>query len=209
MVSFRSKASPLRSVRRSPHQLISGRGQPVPQSLMRVARARGSKAGWDLSPLRHLSAQSSTGHTSTLDLISLLLLSVFGLRSSPFEDGTLRHHASFEIAPKRHEQLAQCYDGDTADAAFRGTDAQITIGLMRKLYGSAPPTIEGGRLGRSMTVVDPCGGRGARQRRNDRRLVRTVAIRTGDRSPQFRYPDECGSDSPVHCRPQYVELPAT
>jgi hypothetical protein len=29
----------------------------------------GSKAGWDLSPLRHLAAQSSTGHTSTLDLI--------------------------------------------------------------------------------------------------------------------------------------------
>ena len=35
----RSKASPLRGVRHSPHQLISGRVQPVPQSLMRVARA--------------------------------------------------------------------------------------------------------------------------------------------------------------------------
>src|SRR5678815_5162567 len=30
-------------VRRSPHQLISGRVQPVPRSLMRIARARGSK----------------------------------------------------------------------------------------------------------------------------------------------------------------------
>src|SRR5215813_4749216 len=62
------------------------------------------------------------GHTSTLDLI-IFSYRVFGLRSSPFEDGTLRHHASFKITPERHEQLAcQRHDGDTADAAFRGTD---------------------------------------------------------------------------------------
>jgi hypothetical protein len=96
----------------------------------------GSKAGWDLSPLRHLSAQSSTGHTSNLGSHKLLL-SVFGLRSSPFEDGTFRHHASFKITPERHEELAcQRHDGDTADAAFRGTDtrpepdAQIAVGLI-------------------------------------------------------------------------------
>src|ERR1700721_3480155 len=34
------QGEPFACVRRSPHQLISGRGQPVPRSLMRVARAR-------------------------------------------------------------------------------------------------------------------------------------------------------------------------
>src|SRR5258706_11934672 len=59
------------------------------------------------------------------------------VRSSPFEDGTSRHHASFKITPKRHQQLAcQRHDGDAADAAFRGTDtrpepdAQIAVGLI-------------------------------------------------------------------------------
>src|SRR5215470_20284318 len=66
-----------------------------------------------------------------------LLLPVFGLRSSPFEDGTLRHHASFKITPERHQQLAcQRHNGGTADAAFRATDtrpepdAQIAVGLI-------------------------------------------------------------------------------
>src|SRR3981189_567445 len=66
-----------------------------------------------------------------------LLLSVFGFRSSPLEDGTSRHYASFKITPERHQQLArQRHDGDAADAAFRGTDtrpepdAQIAVGLI-------------------------------------------------------------------------------
>jgi hypothetical protein len=49
----------------------------------------------------------------------------------------LRHHASFKITPKRHQQLAcHRHDGDAADAAFRGTDtrpepdAQIAVGLI-------------------------------------------------------------------------------
>jgi hypothetical protein len=37
------QGEPFACVRRSPHQLISGRVQPVPRSLMRIARARGSK----------------------------------------------------------------------------------------------------------------------------------------------------------------------
>src|ERR1700719_5661 len=48
-----------------------------------------------------------------------------------------RHHASFKITPKRHQQLAcQRHNGDAADAAFRGTDtrpepdAQIAVGLI-------------------------------------------------------------------------------
>src|SRR4029077_13857725 len=67
--------------------------------------------------------------------IHKLLLPVFNLRSSPFEDGTSRHQASFKITPKRHQQLAcQRHDGDAADAALRGTDtrpepdAQIAVG---------------------------------------------------------------------------------
>jgi hypothetical protein len=49
----------------------------------------------------------------------------------------LRHHASFKMTPKRHQQLAcHRHDGDAADAAFRGTDtrpepdAQIAVGLI-------------------------------------------------------------------------------
>src|SRR6202008_1642549 len=69
--------------------------------------------------------------------IHKLLLSVFDLRSSPVEDGTSRHHASFKITPKRHQQLArQRHNGDATDAAFRGADtrpepdAQIAVGLI-------------------------------------------------------------------------------
>jgi hypothetical protein len=58
-------------------------------------------------------------------------------RSSAFEEGTLRDDACFKITPERHEQLAcQRHNGDTADAAFRGTDtrpqpdAQIAVGLI-------------------------------------------------------------------------------
>ena len=68
-----------------------------------------------------------------------LVLSVFAVRSSPLEDGTVWHQASFKITPKRNQQLAcQRHDGDAADAALRDTDtrpepdAQIAVGLIAK-----------------------------------------------------------------------------
>jgi hypothetical protein len=64
------QGEPFACVRRSPHQLISGRVQPVPRSLMRIARGAGLQGGWDHSLPRRLSALSRPGHTSTLDLIS-------------------------------------------------------------------------------------------------------------------------------------------
>ena len=88
--------------------------------------------------------------------IHKLLLSIFDLRSSPFEDGTSRHQASFKITPKRHQQLAcQCHNGDAADAAFRGTDsrpvpnAQIAFGLIAQPHpgefdpGGSPLSVAG------------------------------------------------------------------
>jgi hypothetical protein len=56
------------------------------------------------------------------------------VRSSPFEDGTSRHHASFKITPKRHQQLAcQRHDGDAADAERRMTTQKpaLPIGSSR------------------------------------------------------------------------------
>src|SRR5580704_3647401 len=102
---------------------------------MRVARARAPRG---MGPF---STAASFSHVEIRSHIHLgfhkLLLSAFDLRSSPFEDGTLRHHASFKITPKRHQQLAcHRHDGDTADAAFRGADtrpepdAQIAVGLI-------------------------------------------------------------------------------
>jgi hypothetical protein len=65
---------------------------------MRIARARGSKGDGTFLFRGVFQPLPGTGHTSTLDLIKLLL-SVFDLRSSPFEDSPLRHHASFKIMP--------------------------------------------------------------------------------------------------------------
>ena len=68
-----------------------------------------------------------------------LVLSVFAVRSSPLEDGTVWHQASFKITPERDQQLAcQRHDGDAADAALCDTDtrpepdAQIAVGLIAK-----------------------------------------------------------------------------
>src|SRR5215475_11585987 len=97
MISVRSKASPLRGVRRSPHQLISGRVKPVPRSLMRVARARAPRG---MGPFSAAASFSHVGLRSHIHLGShKLLLSEFDLHSLPLEDGTSRHQASFKITP--------------------------------------------------------------------------------------------------------------
>src|SRR5882757_3783009 len=135
MVSFRSKASPLRACGTRRTNLYPAGFNPF-QNPSCALRGRGLQGGWDLSLPRHLSALARC--RSHIHLGSRkLLLSVFGLRSSPFEDGTSRHHAGFKITPERHQQLArQRHDGDAADAAFRGTDtrpepdAQIAVGLI-------------------------------------------------------------------------------
>src|SRR3981189_1382043 len=135
MVSFRSKASPLRACGTRRTNLYPAGFNPF-QNPSYALRGRGLQGGWDLSLPRHLSALARC--RSHIHLGSRkLLLSVFGFRSSPLEDGTSRHHASFKITPERHQQLArQRHDGDAADAAFRGTDtrpepdAQIAVGLI-------------------------------------------------------------------------------
>src|SRR5258708_29390103 len=123
MVSFRSKASPLRACGTRRTNLYPAGFNPF-QNPSCALRGRGLQGGWDLSLPRHLSALARC--RSHIHLGShKLLLSVFGLRSSPFEDGTSRHHASFKITPERHHQLArQRHDGDAADAAFPGTDTR-------------------------------------------------------------------------------------
>src|SRR6202008_1809908 len=118
-----------------PHQLISRRGTTRPK--VPHARCEGAGSKGDGTILYRGIFQPCRDPVTHPPWIHKLLLSVFDLRSSPFEDGTSRHHASFKITPKRHQQLArQRHNGDAADAAFRGTDtrpepdAQIAVGLI-------------------------------------------------------------------------------
>src|SRR3984893_12490624 len=135
IVSFRSKASPLRACGTRRTNLYPAGFNPF-QNPSCALRGRGLQGGWDLSLPRRVSALARC--RSHIHLVShKLLLSVFDLRSSPLEDGTSRNQPSFKITPQRHQQLAcQRHDGDAADAAFHGTDtrlepdAQIAVGLI-------------------------------------------------------------------------------
>src|ERR1700756_4981800 len=51
-----------------PHQLISGRDEPVPRSLMEQCEGTGLQGGWDPSTERHVAASRRTGHTSHLGI---------------------------------------------------------------------------------------------------------------------------------------------
>src|SRR6202040_34661 len=86
------QGEPFACVRHSPHQLISGRVQPVPRPLMRVARARAPRG---MGPF---STAASFSHVEIRSHIHLgshkLLLSVHSL---PLEDGASRHQARFKI----------------------------------------------------------------------------------------------------------------
>ena len=84
------QGEPFACVRRSPHQLISGRVQPVPRSLMRVARARAPRG---MGPFSTAASFSHVEIRSHIHLGSHMLL------LSPLEDGTPRHQASFKITP--------------------------------------------------------------------------------------------------------------
>src|SRR3984893_3003751 len=132
MVSFRSNASPLRACGARRTNLYPAGYNPfqAPSCAARAPRGMGP-----------FSTAASFSHVEIRSHIHLGFISSFYryliVRSSPFEDGTSRHHASFKITPKRHQQLAcQHHDGDAADAAFRGTDtrpepdAQIAVGLI-------------------------------------------------------------------------------
>ena len=60
--------APCDSMRRSPHQLISGRDRAQPRSLMQHCEdGRGLQGGWDPSLRRRLAATPPGGHASTLD----------------------------------------------------------------------------------------------------------------------------------------------
>src|SRR6516164_2792844 len=83
---FRSKASPLPACSTRRTNLYPAGFNPFHNPSCAL-RGRGLQGGRDLSPPRRISALSSTGHTSTLDLISVC--------SSPLEDGTSRHQAGF------------------------------------------------------------------------------------------------------------------
>src|SRR5260370_7638624 len=103
MVWFGSKARPLRAWGSRRTNLYPAGFNPF-QNPSCALRGRGLQGGWDLSLPRHLSALARC--RSHIHLGShKLLLSVFGLRSSPFEDGTSRHHASFNIPPHPHHHL--------------------------------------------------------------------------------------------------------
>src|ERR1700680_2099075 len=97
MVSFRSKASPLRACGARRTNLYPAGYNPFqgPSCALRGARApRG------MGPF---STAASFSHVEIRSHIHLgshkLLLSVFDLHSSPLEDGTSRHQASFKITP--------------------------------------------------------------------------------------------------------------
>jgi hypothetical protein len=59
-------------MRHSPHQLISGRAEPVPRSLMQQGEGTGLQGGWDHSRERRIAATLSGDHTSTLDSVMFL-----------------------------------------------------------------------------------------------------------------------------------------
>src|SRR5207342_3052280 len=72
------QGEPFACVRHSPHQLISGRVQPVPRSLMRVARTRAPRGMGPFSTAASFSHVEIRSHIH-LGSHKLLLLSVFDL----------------------------------------------------------------------------------------------------------------------------------
>ena len=87
MTLFNSpKAEPF-AMRRSPHQLISGRGEPRTKVPHATCEGTGLQGGWDPSATRLLSASHAHGHTSTLESVMFL--------SSSFSES----HHSFRAAP--------------------------------------------------------------------------------------------------------------
>ena len=123
-------------MRRSPHQLISGRGEPVPRSLMQHARAQGSKEDGTL--LQHGFFQpvirTVTHPPWNRYYVVFVLFQRFGLH---LQNGALRRQTCLEIAPERDQQLAcDCDDRNSPDTTleFANTivepDAQRAGGLM-------------------------------------------------------------------------------
>src|SRR5579864_5022487 len=92
------QGEPFACVRHSPHQLISGRVSTRSKVPHAYREGAGLQGGWDLSLPRHLSALARCRSHIHLGSHKLLLL-VFDLRSSPLEDGTSRHQASFKVTP--------------------------------------------------------------------------------------------------------------
>ena len=133
----RSKASPLRACGARRTNLYPD-GYNLCHDPSCALRGRGLQGGWDHSLYRGV-FQPCRDPVTHPPWTHKLVLSVFAVRSSPLEDGTVWHQASFKITPKRNQQLAcQRHDGDAADAALRDTDtrpepdAQIAVGLIAK-----------------------------------------------------------------------------
>ena len=122
-------------MRRSPHQLISGRGEPVPRSLMQHARAQGSKEDGTL--LQHGFFQPvmrTVTHPPWNRYVVFVLFQRFELH---LQNGALRRQTCLEITPERDQQLAcDCDDRNPPDTTleFADTivepDAQRAGGLM-------------------------------------------------------------------------------
>jgi hypothetical protein len=105
-------------MRRSPHQLISGRGEPVPRSLMQHARAQGSKEDGTL--LQHGFFQpvmrTVTHPPWNRYYVVFVLFQRFGLH---LQNGALRRQTCLEIAPERDQQLAcDCDDRNPPDTTL-------------------------------------------------------------------------------------------
>ena len=90
LLKFFGQLTPRRSpfaMRRSPHQLISGRGEPRTKVPHATCEGTGLQGGWDPSATRLLSASHAHGHTSTLESVMLF--------SSSFSDSNY----TFRMAP--------------------------------------------------------------------------------------------------------------
>src|ERR1700739_3088324 len=122
-------------MRRSPHQLISGGGEPRTKVPHATCEGTGLQGGWDPSATRLLSASHAHGHTSTLESVVVFVL--FQQFELHLQNGALRRQTCLEIAPERDQQLAcDCDDRNPPDTAleFANTivepDAQGVGGLM-------------------------------------------------------------------------------